>query len=81
MLMVEQTRDTTAVYRGPTAPVTSVSIGAVGGSTLFSGCWDKDIWAWDRESKSLRVKYRGHSDFVKAIICARISGKHVRIAL
>jgi hypothetical protein len=57
-----------------------VSIGAAGGSIVFAGCWDKDIWAWDREGKSLKAKYKGHSDFVKAIICARISGKYVRVA-
>ncbi|RAL61559.1 hypothetical protein DID88_009598 [Monilinia fructigena] len=49
-----ETRDTKTIYRGPTAPVTSVAIGGHGGDTIFAGCWDKQIWSWDRETKSLR---------------------------
>lgn len=37
------------------------------------------MWLWERESKSLAGRYKGHSDFVKAVICSRISGKDVRI--
>lgn len=65
------------VYRGPTAPVTSVAIGGPGGSIVFAGCWNKDIWSWDRESGKLGRRYKGHTDFVKAIICARVGGKDV----
>lgn len=66
-----------AVYRGPTAPVTSVVIGGQGGGSVFAGCWDKDIWSWQRDSKALGRRFKGHSDFVKAIICARMGGKDV----
>ncbi|KAI9647537.1 hypothetical protein NHQ30_003922 [Ciborinia camelliae] len=69
-----ETRNTKTIYRGPTAPVTSVAIGGHGGDTVFAGCWDKQIWSWDRESKVLRKKFKGHSDFVKAIVCVNIGG-------
>lgn len=65
------------VYRGPTAPVTSVAIGGPGGSIVFAGCWNKDIWSWDRETGKPGRRYKGHTDFVKAIICARVGGKDV----
>ncbi|TGO64688.1 hypothetical protein BCON_0006g00910 [Botryotinia convoluta] len=69
-----ETRDTKTVYRGPAAPVTSVAVGGHGGNTVFAGCWDKQIWSWDRESKELGKKFKGHSDFVKAIVCVNIEG-------
>ncbi|TVY84133.1 putative WD repeat-containing protein [Lachnellula suecica] len=75
-----ETRDSKTVYRGPTAPVTSVAIGGHGGATVFAGCWDKDIWSWDRESRAVERKYKGHSDFVKVIICATIGGKDCLIS-
>jgi hypothetical protein len=72
-----KTRDTKTVYRGPTAPVTSTAVGGPEGSIVFAGCWDKDIWSWDRKSRTPGRRFRGHSDFVKAIICAKIGGKDV----
>ncbi|QSZ34543.1 hypothetical protein DSL72_006137 [Monilinia vaccinii-corymbosi] len=69
-----ETRDTKTIYRGPTAPVTSVAIGGHGGDTVFAGCWDKQIWSWDRETKVPGRKFKGHSDFVKAIVCVNIEG-------
>ncbi|RDW71421.1 hypothetical protein BP6252_07984 [Coleophoma cylindrospora] len=75
-----ETKDTKTVYRGPTAPVTSVAIGGRGGSIVFAGCWDKDIWSWDRESRAPGHRYKGHSDFVKAIICVKIGGKDCLIS-
>ncbi|RDL38491.1 Uncharacterized protein BP5553_02831 [Venustampulla echinocandica] len=75
-----ETRDTKIVYRGPAAPVTSVAIGGHGGATVFAGCWDKEIWSWDRESRVIGRRYKGHSDFIKAIICAKIGGKDCLIS-
>jgi hypothetical protein len=57
--------------------VTSVAIGGAGGKTVFAGSWDKDIWSWDRETRALGRRYKGHSDFVKTVLCARIGGKDV----
>jgi WD40 repeat protein len=78
VLTVRQTRDTKTAYKGPVAPVTSIAVGGQGGSSIFAGCWDKDIWSWDRDSKAPGKRYKGHSDFVKAILCANIGGKNVR---
>ncbi|PQE33758.1 hypothetical protein CJF32_00009997 [Rutstroemia sp. NJR-2017a WRK4] len=75
-----ETKDWKTVYRGPTAPVTSVAIGGHAGQTVFAGCWDKLIWSWDRESKAPGKKFKGHSDFVKAIVCAKIGGKDCLIS-
>ncbi|KAF7548192.1 hypothetical protein G7046_g8758 [Stylonectria norvegica] len=69
-----------ATYRGPTAPVTCLALGGQGSKTVFAGCWDKDIWSWDIESAKMVRKYSGHSDFVKTLVCARISGKDVLIS-
>ncbi|CZR53924.1 related to TRANSCRIPTIONAL REPRESSOR RCO-1 [Phialocephala subalpina] len=69
-----ETRDSKIVYRGPTAPVTSVAVGGQGGSTIFAGCWDKNIWSWDRETRTLGRTLKGHSDFVKVVISARLQG-------
>jgi hypothetical protein len=72
-----QTKDTKSIYKGPNAPLTSVAIGGPGGAFVFAGCWDRDIWSWEKESRTEGRRYKGHSDFVKAVICARIGGKDV----
>ena len=68
------------VYRGPATPVTSVAVGGPNNKTVFAGSWDKNIWSWDIDTRSLGRKYVGHSDFVKAVICTRLSGKDVLIS-
>ncbi|KAH8593359.1 WD40-repeat-containing domain protein [Bisporella sp. PMI_857] len=75
-----ESKDSKTVYRGPAAPLTSVAIGGVGGATIFAGCWDKDVWSWNRDSTALVRKYKGHSDFVKAVICTNIEGKQCVIS-
>lgn len=70
----------TKVYKGPSAPVTCVSVGGPNNKTVFAGSWDKDIWSWDMETRQTGLKYIGHSDFVKAVTCARVGGKHVLIS-
>ncbi|KAK5997315.1 putative WD repeat-containing protein [Cladobotryum mycophilum] len=72
--------NTKKTYRGPKAPVTSVAIGGNGNRTVFAGCWDKDIWSWDIESAKLGRKFSGHADFVKIVVCGRISGKEILIS-
>ncbi|KAI1649623.1 WD40 repeat-like protein [Daldinia loculata] len=74
------TGDTKQVYRGPSAPVTCVAVGGPGNNTLFAGSWDKNIWSWDLASKTLGRKYDGHSDFVKAVVTAKIGGKDILIS-
>ncbi|POR37088.1 Putative WD repeat-containing protein [Tolypocladium paradoxum] len=69
-----------ATYRGPKAPVTCLAIGGTGRETIFAGSWDKDIWSWDIESAKPRRKYSGHADFVKAVVCGRLSDKEVLVS-
>ncbi|RYP60611.1 hypothetical protein DL769_008041 [Monosporascus sp. CRB-8-3] len=74
------TGDSKQVYRGPSAPVTCVAVGGPGNRSVFAGSWDKDIWSWDASSKAPGRKYSGHTDFVKAVVCARIGGKDCLIS-
>ncbi|KAK7416257.1 hypothetical protein QQX98_005328 [Neonectria punicea] len=67
-------------YRGPKTPVTCLAIGGKDGKTVFAGSWDKDIWSWNAESSRPGRKFIGHADFVKAVVCAKISGKDVLIS-
>lgn len=66
-------------YRGPEAPVTCLAL-TPSASTIFGGCWDKDIWSWDVSTGKPGRRYSGHSDFVKAVLCARISGTDILIS-
>ncbi|KAK0122079.1 hypothetical protein ONS95_010342 [Cadophora gregata] len=75
-----ETRDSTMVYRGPSAPVTSVAVGGKGGALLFGGCWDKHIWSWDRSSGTPGRRFKGHSDFVKAVICVQLEGRDLLLS-
>lgn len=70
----------TKVYKGPSAPVTCVSVGGPNQKTVFAGSWDKNIWSWDVETRQASLKYIGHSDFVKAVTCARVGGKDILIS-
>ncbi|KAJ3480839.1 hypothetical protein NLG97_g7967 [Lecanicillium saksenae] len=67
-------------YRGPKAPVTCIAIGGANNRTLYAGCWDKDIWSWDLDTAQPQRKFGGHSDFVKTVICAKLSGKPILIS-
>lgn len=75
-----QTSQVTATYRGPKAPVTCVAVGGVANKTLYAGCWDKDIWSWNIESGEQAHRFSGHSDFVKTVLCATVSGKTILIS-
>ncbi|KAI0390076.1 WD40-repeat-containing domain protein [Xylariaceae sp. FL0594] len=63
------------VFKGPTAPVTCVAVGGPRNLTVFAGSWDKDIWSWDLDTRAVGRKYSGHSDFVKAVVCAKLGSK------
>jgi WD40 repeat protein len=60
--------------------VTCVAVGGSGNKTVFAGSWDKDIWSWDVETGQPGRKFSGHSDFLKAVVCTRISGKEILIS-
>ncbi|KAI1124112.1 WD40-repeat-containing domain protein [Nemania abortiva] len=72
--------ETKHVFKGPSAPVTCVAVGGPGNRTVFAGSWDKDIWSWDLKTKAPGRKYSGHTDFVKAITCAKIGSKDCLIS-
>nr|KMM67948.1 hypothetical protein CPAG_04281 [Coccidioides posadasii RMSCC 3488] len=74
-----ETGETTAVYRGPTAPLTSLSF-SPDGKTVFSGCWDKSIWSWDVKTRKPGRRYLGHTDFVKTVLYPRVSGFNILIS-
>ncbi|KAF5231207.1 hypothetical protein FAUST_9420 [Fusarium austroamericanum] len=75
-----ETSELKTTYRGPKAPVTCVSIGGKDSQTVFAGSWDKDIWSWDVETGKPGRKFSGHLDFIKTVVCATISGKHILIS-
>lgn len=74
MLTTFKTGETTAIFKGPTAPLTSLCL-SPDGKLLFAGCWDKTVWSWDVASRQQKQKYEGHSDFVKSVITARLKGE------
>lgn len=47
---------------------------------MYAGSWDKDIWSWNIETGQLIRKLSGHSDFVKTVLCATVSGKNILIS-
>ncbi|KAF5643297.1 transcriptional repressor rco-1 [Fusarium sp. NRRL 52700] len=75
-----ETSETKATYRGPKAPVTCLATGGQDNKMVFAGSWDKDIWSWDMKTAKPGRKFSGHTDFVKTIICATVSGKHILIS-
>ncbi|KAK3950427.1 WD40-repeat-containing domain protein [Pseudoneurospora amorphoporcata] len=79
-VQVDGEGDTSTVYRGPTTPVSCVAVGGPGNKIIFAGAWDKNIWSWDIDTRAPARKYAGHSDFVKAIVCAKLSGKDVLVS-
>lgn len=54
--------------------------GSQGSSTLFAGSWDRDVWSWHIESGRPGRRYSGHSDFVKAVVCARLADRDVLVS-
>jgi WD40 repeat protein len=55
-------------------------VGGPNSGTLFAGSWDKTIWSWDLATRALGRKYVGHTDFVKAVVCAKAGGKDLLIS-
>ncbi|EAW07596.1 WD40 repeat domain-containing protein [Aspergillus clavatus NRRL 1] len=74
-----ETGETAALFKGPTAPVTSICF-SPDGKLLFAGCWDKTVWSWDVASKQLKQRYEGHSDFVRSVTSARLQGQDLLIS-
>ncbi len=67
-------------FRGPSAPLTSLCLSA-DGTKLYAGCWDKLIWSWAILSGTPSLKYQGHTDFVKTVICLKTrSGQEILVS-
>ncbi|RDA91714.1 hypothetical protein CP533_2349 [Ophiocordyceps camponoti-saundersi (nom. inval.)] len=77
---VDDAESPQTTYRGPKVPVTCLAIGGSENQTLFAGSWDKDIWSWDVASGRPERKFSGHVDFVKTIVCARLTGHELLIS-
>lgn len=73
-----QTGETTTLYKGPTAPLTSLCL-SPDGKWLFAGCWDKTVWSWDVASAQPSQNYEGHADFVRTVTSARLHGEDLLI--
>jgi WD40 repeat protein len=78
-LLLLQTGETAAVFKGPTAPVTSICF-SPNGKLLFAGCWDKTIWSWDVASGQPQHRYEGHTDFVRSVISSSLRGQDLLIS-
>ncbi|MCJ1319343.1 hypothetical protein MMC15_004679 [Xylographa vitiligo] len=69
----------THIFRGPTSPVTSLATSLLH-PTLYAGSWDKTIWSWDIPTRTMGIRFRGHSDFVKCVITLPIPGIELLIS-
>ncbi|KAL5002578.1 WD40-repeat-containing domain protein [Aspergillus recurvatus] len=79
MKIVLATGETTSIFKGPTAPVTSLCF-SPNGRILFAGCWDKTIWSWDVNSTQRKLQYEGHTDFVRSVVTTRVNGQDLLVS-
>ncbi|KAL3481901.1 WD40-repeat-containing domain protein [Aspergillus californicus] len=77
--IVLETGQTAAIFKGPTAPVTSLCF-SPNGQLLFAGCWDQTVWSWDIATKQPKLRYEGHTDFVKSLVSTRVKGQDLLIS-
>ncbi|KAF4187520.1 hypothetical protein CNMCM7927_003993 [Aspergillus lentulus] len=77
--IILETGETAALFKGPTAPVTSICF-SPNGKLLFAGCWDKTIWSWDVASGQPQHRYEGHTDFVRSVISSSLRGQDLLIS-
>ncbi|KAL2865362.1 WD40 repeat domain-containing protein [Aspergillus lucknowensis] len=76
--IILETGETAAIFKGPTAPVTSLCF-SPDSQLLFAGCWDKTIWSWDVQSKQPKLRYEGHTDFVRSVVSTRLKGQDLLV--
>ena len=76
-----QARKKRLAFRGPSAPLTCLAVAVTVSpsylskrATLYAGCWDKSIYAWEASSSEALGSFRGgHTDFVKCIATLKIN--------
>ncbi|KAL9103653.1 MAG: hypothetical protein Q9163_001312 [Psora crenata] len=71
--VVLETGESSHVYRGPAAPLTSLVLPRTGSintapQTLYAGSWDKTIWSWCVSTCTPGRRFHGHTDFVKSLL-------------
>ncbi|KAK6528711.1 hypothetical protein TWF694_003952 [Orbilia ellipsospora] len=66
-LNIQDPKQPHRVYRGHSAPVTSLALNR-DGSILYTGSWDKTIIAFSVKEKTVLNTFRGHADFVKTLL-------------
>ncbi|PWY80557.1 WD40 repeat-like protein [Aspergillus heteromorphus CBS 117.55] len=76
--VILETGETAAVFKGPTAPITSLCF-SPDGRLLFAGCWDKTVWSWDVASQAPQRRYEGHTDFVRSVASVKFDGQDVLV--
>lgn len=68
--------EVSSAYRGPTAPATCLALSPHSSTNplfLFAGSWDKSIHSWHARTRAPhRIYNDGHTDFVKALVTARL---------
>ncbi|KAF3162059.1 hypothetical protein TWF788_002169 [Orbilia oligospora] len=66
-LNIQDPKEPNRIYRGHTAPVTSLALNR-DGSVLYTGSWDKSIHAFSTQDKTVLKTFKGHNDFIKALV-------------
>ncbi|KAL5342353.1 WD40-repeat-containing domain protein [Aspergillus crustosus] len=77
--IIPETGESATVFKGPTAPVTSICF-SPDGQLLFAGCWDKSVWSWDVKSARPKLRYEGHTDFVRSVVSTRLNGQDLLLS-
>ncbi|KAL4873721.1 hypothetical protein BDV12DRAFT_52043 [Aspergillus spectabilis] len=77
--IILETGETAAIFKGPTAPVTSLCF-SPDGQLLFAGCWDKSVWSWEVTSTQPKLRYEGHTDFVRSVVSTRLNGQDLLLS-
>ncbi|KAI9923612.1 hypothetical protein ASPWEDRAFT_154955 [Aspergillus wentii DTO 134E9] len=77
--IILETGETATVFKGPTAPVTSICF-SPDGKLLFAGCWDKTVWSWEIASGKPQKRYEGHTDFVRSVTSTRLRGQDLLVS-
>ena len=75
VLLSLSTGKTLRTFRGPITPLTSIAVSSSASlpTTLYAGSWDKTIWSWRIPTGEPGLRFRGHTDFVKAVLFVSVA--------